>query len=122
MRAAEGVVADEGGGEDLGDLGGVGGLELHDAGGGGLGGDLVELADDVLDDGELVGVGGDDEAVGAVVGEDEGVGGRGAGAGLGLLLVEGADGGGELGGVGGGEVNDAGFARGALGLFALELV
>ena len=112
LGAAIGVVADEGGGEDLGDLGGFGGLDLEDAGGGRLVGDLVELADDILDGGELVGFADEDEAVGAGVGGDEGIGGSGAEAGLGLFEVKGADGGSEFDGGGGGEVEDAGLAVG----------
>lgn len=79
LRPAVGVIADERARQDLGDLVGLGRLDLEDACGGALRADLVELLDDGFHDVEFGSGGGDDQAVGIDVRDDRSVGGGGAG-------------------------------------------
>ena len=111
LRPAVGIETHERGGEDFGNLQGIGGLEFEHARGGALRADLVELPDDGFDGVEFVGFAHDDEAVAARVGRDERVGCLRAEAGLRLFEVKRADSRRELDGAGGGQVKDARLAH-----------
>ena len=106
LGPAEGVVADECRGQHFGDFLRFGGADFEHPGRRALGAHLVELANEVVDDGQFIGLAHDDEAVAARVGGDGGVWRGGAKAGFGLIEVEGANRGGQFRGGGGGQVDD----------------
>ena len=107
LGAAKGVVADQRRGQHLRDLLRFGGSDLKHPGGRTLGSHLVELAHQLLDDGEFIGLANDDQAVAAGVRGDGGVRWGAAEAGLGLVEVEAADGRGQFRCGRGDEVDDA---------------
>ena len=116
LSTAEGVIAHQRRGQNLGDLLRFGGTNFEHPGRRALGADLVELADEVVDDGQFIGFAHHDQAVAARIGGDGGVGRGAAEAGLGLIEVEGANRRGQFRGGGGGQIDDADLAGVSPGL------
>ena len=122
LHATGGVVTHQRGGEDLGDLRGIGGFDFENARGRALPAGGVEFLDEVGNRFQLGGVGDDDQPVRPGVRRDERVRRARAKPRLRLFEIKRPHRDGQLDGARGGEVEDARVADGGAGLAGSELL